>query len=57
MTNAVMGGEMLKQNPFDLNFYNGDWYVWQWFQFVYQSQLLLAHRKQRRKAETHKVIL
>ncbi|KAL3994447.1 Zinc finger C-x8-C-x5-C-x3-H type (and similar) family protein [Acanthocheilonema viteae] len=54
--NAVLKGEVLKQRPFDPIFYNRDLYVWQWFQFVYQSQLLLAERKQKRKAETHKTI-
>lgn len=53
--NAVMEGEVLRQGPFDQDFYNRDLYIWQWFQFVYQSQLLLAERKQKRKAETHKV--
>lgn len=47
--------QMLKQKPFDPNFYNTDLYIWQWLQFVYQSQLLIAERKQKRKAETHKV--
>ncbi|CAG9537191.1 unnamed protein product [Cercopithifilaria johnstoni] len=51
-----MKGELLKRRPFDPNFYNRDLYIWQWSQFVYQSQLLLAERKQKRKAETHKTI-
>ncbi|KAM3719407.1 CCCH-type zinc finger protein [Dirofilaria immitis] len=53
---AVMEQEMLTQRQFDPSFYNRDLYIWQWFQFVCQSQLLLAERKQKRKAETHKTI-
>ncbi|VDK75673.1 unnamed protein product [Litomosoides sigmodontis] len=53
---CMMQGEMLKQRSFDHNFYNTDLYIWRWLQFVYQSQLLLAERKQKRKAETHKTI-
>uniref|UniRef100_A0A915PW19 C3H1-type domain-containing protein n=1 Tax=Setaria digitata TaxID=48799 RepID=A0A915PW19_9BILA len=54
--NSLVVQEMLKQKQFDLDFYNRDMYLRQWFQFVYQSQLLLAERKQRRKAETHKTV-
>ncbi|MCP9261695.1 Abhydrolase domain-containing protein [Dirofilaria immitis] len=46
---AVMEQEMLTQRQFDPSFYNRDLYIWQWFQFVCQSQLLLAERKQNGK--------
>uniref|UniRef100_A0A0R3RX92 C3H1-type domain-containing protein n=1 Tax=Elaeophora elaphi TaxID=1147741 RepID=A0A0R3RX92_9BILA len=54
--NAAMERDVLAEKPLDPNFYNGDFYIWQWFQFVYKSQLLLAERKQKRKAETHKTV-
>ncbi|EFO25371.1 tristetraproline [Loa loa] len=63
--NVVMERKVLgeKSQDFSLktslsltDFHNNDLYIWQWFQFIYQSQLLLAERKQKRKAETHKTV-
>ncbi|VDM06775.1 unnamed protein product [Wuchereria bancrofti] len=54
--NAVIGQDLLREKPFDSGFEKSDLYIWQWFQFVYQSQVLLAERKQKRKAETHKTV-
>uniref|UniRef100_A0A8R1XNL3 C3H1-type domain-containing protein n=1 Tax=Onchocerca volvulus TaxID=6282 RepID=A0A8R1XNL3_ONCVO len=53
-----MEREMLR-SPFDPRFPNKDLRIYEWFQwlqFVYHSQLLIAERKKKRKAETHKTV-
>ncbi|VDO24647.1 unnamed protein product [Onchocerca flexuosa] len=53
-----MEREMLRRR-FDPRVHNRDLNIcewFQWFQFVYHSQLLLAERKKKRKAETHKTV-
>lgn len=52
----VVGREVSRERPYNLDFYGSELYIWQWLQFVQKSQLLLAERRKRRKAETHKTV-
>ncbi|VDN01717.1 unnamed protein product [Thelazia callipaeda] len=48
--------KILKAMKLDASHYNREHYIAQWHMYIYQSQLLLAQRKQKRKAETHKTV-